>query len=143
MEPTSAFCLSPRVYVAPPGIEPGSSVQETPILSVELRRQAHKFKIPQEYIHHYGPISGQTQANLEKFEVQNAKILKAELESLPLRNDSVNLVISNCTINHATDKPAVWSEVYRILKKGGRFVVSDIQPIADEYRNDLAAVAEC
>ena len=65
-------------------------------------------------------------ANLEKFEVQNAKILKAELESLPLRNDSVNLVISNCTINHATDKPAVWSEVYRILKKGGRFVVSDI-----------------
>lgn len=85
-------------------------------------------------------------ANLEKFEVQNAKILKAELESLPLRNDSVNLIISNCTINHATDKPAVWSEVYRILKKSGRFVVSDIyatQPIADEYRNDPAAVAEC
>jgi len=85
-------------------------------------------------------------ANLEKFEVQNAKIFKAELESLPLRNDSVNLVISNCTINHATDKPAVWGEVYRILKKGGRFVVSDIyatQPIADEYRNDPAAVAEC
>jgi arsenite methyltransferase len=85
-------------------------------------------------------------ANLEKFEVGNAKILKAELESLPLRNDSVNLVISNCTINHASDKPAVWSEVYRILKSGGRFVVSDIyatQPIADEYRNDPAAVAEC
>ena len=85
-------------------------------------------------------------ANLEKFEVQNAKISKAELESLPLRNDSVNLVISNCTINHATDKPAVWGEVYRILKKGGRFVVSDIyatQPIAEEYRNDPAAVAEC
>lgn len=85
-------------------------------------------------------------ANLEKFEVQNAKILKSELESLPLENDSVNLVISNCTINHATDKPAVWSEVFRILKRGGRFVVSDIyatQPIADKYRNDPAAVAEC
>jgi ubiquinone/menaquinone biosynthesis C-methylase UbiE len=85
-------------------------------------------------------------ANLEKFEVQNAKILKAELESLPLRNDSVNLVISNCTINHASDKPAVWNEIYRILKKDGRFVVSDIyatQPIAEEYRNDPAAVAEC
>ncbi|MCE5331516.1 MAG: methyltransferase domain-containing protein, partial [Bacteroidales bacterium] len=54
--------------------------------------------------------------------------------------------ISNCTINHASDKPAVWSEVYRILKPGGRFVVSDIyatQPIADEYRNDPVAVAEC
>jgi len=85
-------------------------------------------------------------ANLEKFEVQNAKILKAELESLPLRNDSVNLVISNCTINHASDKPAVWREVYRILKQGGRFIVSDIyatQPIAEEYRNDPTAVAEC
>ena len=85
-------------------------------------------------------------ANLEKFEVQNAKILKAELESLPLRNESVNLVISNCTINHATDKPAVWSEIYRILKKDGRFVVSDIyatQPIAAAYKNDPVAVAEC
>ena len=85
-------------------------------------------------------------ATLEKFEVQNARILKAELESLPLRDDSIHLVISNCTINHASDKPAVWGEVYRILKSGGRFVVSDIyavQPIAEKYRNDPAAVAEC
>lgn len=85
-------------------------------------------------------------ANLEKFEVTNAEILKAGLENLPLEVNSVDLVISNCTINHASDKPAVWSEVYRILKPGGRFVVSDIyatQPIADEYRNDPVAVAEC
>ena len=85
-------------------------------------------------------------ANLEKFEVINAKILKAELEQLPLESDTVNLVISNCTINHAADKQAVWNEVYRILKVGGRFVVSDIyatSPIADEYRNDPAAIAEC
>ena len=85
-------------------------------------------------------------ANLEKFEVANAEILKAELENLPLENNSVNLVISNCTINHAADKQAVWNEVYRILKTSGRFVVSDIyatSPIADEYRNDPAAVAEC
>jgi arsenite methyltransferase len=85
-------------------------------------------------------------ANIEKFEVNNAEIIKAELEHIPLRNNSVNLVISNCTINHAPDKPAVWAEVYRILKPDGRFVVSDIyatQLIADEYRNDPAAVAEC
>ena len=85
-------------------------------------------------------------ATLEKFEVQNARILKAELESLPLRDNSIHLVISNCTINHASDKPTVWGEVYRILKSGGRFVVSDIyavQPIAEKYRNDPAAVAEC
>ena len=85
-------------------------------------------------------------ATLEKFEVQNARILKAELESLPLSDDSIHLVISNCTINHASDKPSVWSEVHRILKSGGRFVVSDIyavHPIAEKYRNDPAAVAEC
>ena len=52
-------------------------------------------------------------ANLQKFEVENAEILKAELENLPLEDNKVNLVISNCTINHASDKPAVWSEVYR------------------------------
>ncbi len=85
-------------------------------------------------------------ANLQKFEVENAEILKAELENLPLEDNKVNLVISNCTINHASDKAAVWSEVYRILKPEGRFVVSDIyatSPIAAEYKNDPAAVAEC
>lgn len=85
-------------------------------------------------------------ANLAKFDVENAEILKAELEKLPLLNESVNLVISNCTINHAKDKQAVWNEINRILKDGGRFVVSDIYattPIADEYRNDPDAIAEC
>lgn len=86
------------------------------------------------------------EANLAKFEVSNAKILKAELEHLPLEIDSVNCIISNCTINHATNKMAVWNEVFRILKPGGRFVVSDIyatSPIPDQYRNDPEAVAEC
>ncbi|OIP82982.1 MAG: methyltransferase type 11 [Porphyromonadaceae bacterium CG2_30_38_12] len=85
-------------------------------------------------------------SNIDKFEVANAKILQAELEKLPLDDNSVDLVISNCTINHAADKQAVWNEVYRILKPEGRFVVSDIyatNPIADEYRNDPVAVAEC
>lgn len=86
------------------------------------------------------------EANLAKFEVSNAKILKAELENLPLATDMVDCIISNCTINHATNKMAVWNEVYRVLKPGGRFVVSDIyatSPIPDEYRNDPEAVAEC
>jgi SAM-dependent methyltransferase len=84
--------------------------------------------------------------NLAKFEIVNAEILKADLESLPIENNEVDIVISNCTINHANNKQAVWNEVYRILKPGGRFVVSDIyatSPIAEEYRNDPVAVAEC
>jgi len=84
--------------------------------------------------------------NISKFEVTNATILQAELENLPFENNSTDLVISNCTINHSSDKQAVWNEVYRILKEGGRFVVSDIyalKEIAEEYKNDPVAVAEC
>ena len=85
-------------------------------------------------------------ANLGKFEITNAEILKADLENLPVDDNKIDVIISNCTINHATNKQAVWNEVYRILKLGGRFVVSDIystSPIADEFRNDPVAVAEC
>jgi ubiquinone/menaquinone biosynthesis C-methylase UbiE len=85
-------------------------------------------------------------ANLEKFEISNTEILKADLENLPIEENTVDVIISNCTINHATNKQAVWNEVFRILKPGGRFVVSDIyatSPIADDYRNDPVAVAEC
>ena len=81
-----------------------------------------------------------------RLEVQNVKFVHCELEKIELADNTADLVISNCTINHAANKEGVWSEVYRILKKGGRFVVSDIYattPIADEYRNDPVAVAEC
>ena len=81
-----------------------------------------------------------------KLGIENATFLKAELEALPLEESSVDLVISNCTINHASDKEAVWEEIYRILKGGGRFVVSDIystDPVPEEYRNDPQAIAEC
>jgi len=86
------------------------------------------------------------QKNAEKFNVKNVKFLNCELEKLDLPNDSVDLVISNCTINHATHKQLVWDEIFRILKSGGRFVISDIyavKPIAPEYRFDPVAVAEC
>jgi ubiquinone/menaquinone biosynthesis C-methylase UbiE len=84
--------------------------------------------------------------NAEKFNVANAKFIKCELEKLDLSDNLADLVISNCTINHASDKQAVWNEIYRILKKGGRFVVSDIYsivPVPEEYRNDPVAISEC
>jgi len=82
----------------------------------------------------------------ERLGVTNVKFVKSQLEKINLDDDIANLVISNCTINHASDKQAVWNEIYRILKKGGRFVVSDIystSPVPDEYKNDPEAVAEC
>lgn len=84
--------------------------------------------------------------NAAKLNVTNVRFVYSQLEKLDLPDNTVDLVISNCTLNHATDKQAVWNEIYRILKKGGRFVISDIyavNEIADEYRNDPVAVAEC
>jgi arsenite methyltransferase len=84
--------------------------------------------------------------NAEKFNVANVHFVRSELEKLELPDKVADLVISNCTLNHASNKQAVWNEIYRILKKGGRFVISDIYAttaIADEYRNDPMAIAEC
>ena len=84
--------------------------------------------------------------NLAKFGIGNARVIKTDLEELKLEDSEADLVISNCTINHAEDKQRVWNEVARILKPGGRFVVSDIYSTAqvpEKYRRDPQAVAEC
>jgi ubiquinone/menaquinone biosynthesis C-methylase UbiE len=82
----------------------------------------------------------------ERLGVINAQFLKAELGSLPLQGSSVDLIVSNCTINHAADKQAVWNEIARVLRPGGRFVVSDIyslKPVPERYAKDPQAIAEC
>ncbi|MDP4207982.1 MAG: methyltransferase domain-containing protein [Bacteroidota bacterium] len=84
--------------------------------------------------------------NKEKLNVRNVEFVKSDLENINLPSKTADLIISNCTINHASDKDAVWREIYRILKPGGRFVISDIyslKPVPEEYRNDPVAVAEC
>jgi len=78
--------------------------------------------------------------------IKNVSFIRSSLEKIDLQSGIADLVISNCTINHSSDKQAVWNEIYRILKKGGRFVISDIysiEPIPEDYRNDPVAVAEC
>jgi len=82
----------------------------------------------------------------ERLGISNVSFISSTLEKISIEDNKADLVISNCTINHATDKQSVWNEVFRILKNGGRFVVSDIysvNPIPEEYRNDPVAVAEC
>ena len=84
--------------------------------------------------------------NAEKLGINNVEFVHSELEEIQLDSDTAHLVISNCTINHASDKFRVWSEIERILKKSGRFVVSDIYSISEvpeKYRSDPQAVAEC
>lgn len=82
----------------------------------------------------------------ERLNINNAKFISCSLENLALENNIADVVISNCTINHAADKQKVWKEIFRVLKSGGRFVVSDIYsslPVPEEYKNDPVAVAEC
>jgi arsenite methyltransferase len=85
-------------------------------------------------------------ANRDRSGVSNATFLKGTIENVPLPNESVDVVISNCVINLAEDKGAVAKEAFRVLRPGGLFAVADmveLEPIDATTKKELDSWAGC
>ena len=85
-------------------------------------------------------------ANAKNAKLQNVEFYQATIDELPLEDESVDCVISNCVINLASDKPAVFREIARVLKPGGRLAVSDIalkKNLPEEIEKDVMAYVGC
>jgi len=84
--------------------------------------------------------------NAKKGNYSNVEFKLGEIEHLPIEDNSVDAIISNCVINLSPDKPQVFKEAYRVLKQGGRLMVSDIvleKPLPEEIKQSVEAYVGC
>lgn len=92
------------------------------------------------------PMLALANENKRKSGIENVEFLKGEIESIPLPDNSVDVIISNCVINLSADKDKVLREAFRVLKPGGRFAVSDVVTrgeILPEIRQSVLAWVGC
>jgi SAM-dependent methyltransferase len=84
--------------------------------------------------------------NSRKSGAKNVEFRLGEIESLPVADNSVDVIISNCVINLSTDKPRVFREAFRVLRPGGRLMVSDLalqKPLPEAIRRSVEAYVAC
>ena len=85
-------------------------------------------------------------ANAKKQGYDNVEFKLGDIENLPIEDDSIDVIISNCVVNLAPDKSKVFKEVYRVLKKGGRMYISDIvllDNLTKEQKENEELIAGC
>jgi arsenite methyltransferase len=84
--------------------------------------------------------------NQKKAGIDNVEFLRGEIENIPLPDNSVDVIISNCVINLSADKDKVFGEAFRVLKPGGRFAVSDVVfrgQVPDQVRKSMLLWVGC
>lgn len=84
--------------------------------------------------------------NVKKNNIENVEFLLGEIENLPLEDNSVDTVITNCVINLTPDKAKTFKEAYRVLKPGGKIYLSDIvllEELTEEQRNNKELISGC